>query len=108
MKAPLPENEAARLEALHRYAILDTVPEQDFDDLSRLAALICGTAIARVTFVDANRQWFKSRIGFDVEETPRDVAFCAHTILRHDIFVIPDALADERFQTNPFVTGDAH
>jgi PAS domain S-box-containing protein len=108
MKAPLPENEEARLEALHRYAILDTVPEQDFDDLSRLAALICGTPIAMVTFVDANRQWFKSKIGFDVNETPREVAFCAHTILQRDIFIIPDALADERFRTNPFVTGDAH
>ena len=108
MKAPLPENEAARLEALQKYAILDTVPEQDFDDLSRLAALICGTPIAMVTFVDANRQWFKSRIGFDLEETSRDVAFCAHTILQRDVFVIPDTLADERFRTNPFVTGDAH
>ncbi len=108
MKAPLPENEAARLEALQKYAILDTVPEQDFDDLSRLAALICGTPIAMVTFVDANRQWFKSRIGFDLEETSRDVAFCAHTILQRDVFVIPDTMADERFRTNPFVTGDAH
>jgi PAS domain S-box-containing protein len=108
MKAPLPENEAARLEALHKYAILDTFPEQDFDDLSRLAALICGTPIAMVTFVDTNRQWFKSKIGFDVNETPRDVAFCAHAILQHDVFVIPDALADLRFSTNPFVTGEAH
>jgi|HubBroStandDraft_6_1064221.scaffolds.fasta_scaffold01339_6 PAS domain S-box-containing protein len=108
MKAPLPENEAARLEALHRYAILDTVPEQDFDDLSRLAALICGTRMAMVTFVDSNRQWFKSKIGLEVDETPRDVAFCAHTILQRDIFVIPDALEDERFRTNPFVTGETH
>ena len=105
MKAPLPEDEAARLEALQRYGILDTVPEQDFDDLSRLAALICGTPIAMVTFVDANRQWFKSKIGFPLNETPRDVAFCAHTILQRNILVIPDAHADERFRNNPLVTG---
>src|SRR5579863_2788148 len=105
MSAPLPENEAARLEALHRYGILDTVPEQDFDDLSRLAALICNTPIATVTFVDTNRQWFKSKIGLEAEETPRDIAFCAHTILRREVLVIPDALEDERFRFNPLVTG---
>ncbi len=107
MKAPLPQDEAARLEALHRYAILDTLPEQDFDDLSRLAALICGTPIAMVTFVDASRQWIKSKVGIDVQETTRDIAFCAHTILQRDVLVIPDTLQDERFRTNPFVTGDA-
>lgn len=106
MSAPLPENEAARLEALHRYGILDTVPEQDFDDLSRLAALICSTPIATVTFVDENRQWFKSKIGLDVQETPRDIAFCAHTILRREVLVIPDASQDERFRFNPLVTGE--
>jgi PAS domain S-box-containing protein len=106
MSAPLPENEAARLEALHRYGVLDTVPEQDFDDLSRLAALVCNVPIATVTFVDENRQWFKSRLGMDEQETPRDIAFCAHTILRHEVLVIPDALEDERFRFNPLVTGE--
>jgi PAS domain S-box-containing protein len=108
MKPHPPKNEAARLEALQRYAILDTVPEQEFDDLARLAALICGTPIALVSFVDAERQWFKAKVGLQLSETPRDVSFCAHALLKPDVLVIPDTLADERFRANPLVTGEPH
>lgn len=106
MKARPPENETARLDALQRYAILDTLPEQEFNDLARMAALICGTPIALVSLVDADRQWFKSKVGMEENETPRDVAFCAHAILQPDVMVVPDALEDDRFRNNPLVTGE--
>src|SRR5712691_7255298 len=80
--APMPEQEAKRLAALRRYDILDTLPEIAFDELTRLAAQICQTPIALITMVDENRQWFKSRIGLEVAETPREGSFCAHTIVQ--------------------------
>jgi signal transduction histidine kinase/PAS domain-containing protein len=104
MNAPLPNNETLRLEALRQYNILDTLPEQAFDDFTALAAQICETPIALITLVDARRQWFKSKVGFTVTETPRDIAFCAHTILKQDVFVVRDASVDERFSSNPLVT----
>jgi PAS domain S-box-containing protein len=104
--APFPPNESARLSALRQYDILDTAPEDAFDDLACLAMQICGTPIALVSLIDPHRQWFKAKVGVTVCETSRDIAFCAHTILQHKIFEVPDALADPRFATNPLVTQD--
>ena len=101
----MPENEAARLEALHRYRILDTEPERSFDDLTLLASHICGTPMALISLVDADRQWFKSRIGIPISETARAVSFCAHAINHRDLFIVPDARHDERFCDNQLVTG---
>lgn len=109
MKVLLPQNEIARLQALRQYRILDTVCEAAFDDLTRLAAQICGTPIALITLIDECRQWFKSKVGLDVESTTRDVAFCTHAILQpNDILIIPDTLLDERFATNQLVTSDPY
>ncbi len=102
----MPENEAARLEALRNYRILDTEPERSFDDLTLLASHICGTPMALISLVDADRQWFKSRIGIPISETARAVSFCAHAINHRDLFIVPDARHDERFRNNPLVTGD--
>ena len=99
-------DERARIAALHRYQILDTEPERGFDDLTMLASHICGTPMALITLVDADRQWFKSRVGVSVAETARAISFCTHAIQHRDIFIVPDARHDERFRENPFVTGE--
>ncbi|MBD2020892.1 PAS domain S-box protein [Leptolyngbya sp. FACHB-36] len=106
--APLPDDESARLSALCQYQILDTEPESAFDDLTYLASNICGTSIAVISLIDAQRQWFKSKVGLDIASTPRDVAFCSYTILQSDILIVPDALLDERFATNPLVVKPPH
>jgi signal transduction histidine kinase/ActR/RegA family two-component response regulator len=103
--APLPPDEAERLRALDRYGILDSPAEADFDDLTAIAAAVCGTPIALLTLVDRDRQWFKSRHGLDVAQTGRDEAFCAHAILQAGLFEVPDTGRDARFVDNPLVTG---
>jgi signal transduction histidine kinase/ActR/RegA family two-component response regulator len=107
--APKPADETARLEALRAYEILDTVPEEAFDELTRLAAHICEMPIVLMSLVDGDRQWFKSRVGLDAESTPREESFCAHAILdQHRLLTVPDATLDPRFADNPLVTGDFH
>ncbi len=107
--APLPKNEEARLRALRELAVLDTPPEPAFNDITALAAHVCKRPIALMSLVDADRQWFKSRRGLDVAETPRDVAFCSHAILNPtEVMVVPDTRQDERFADNPLVTGEPY
>jgi diguanylate cyclase (GGDEF)-like protein len=106
--APLYKNEAERLKALADYNILDTLPEQAFDDLTAIAAYICKTPIALISLVDADRQWFKSNIGLKVRETPRESAFCSYAILHpENILVIPNAMKDDRFANNPLVKSNS-
>ncbi|WP_181296052.1 PAS domain S-box protein [Pseudomonas sp. Q2-TVG4-2] len=106
MPAPSPPSrELSRLAALLRYEILDTPDESAFDDFTQLASYICDTPIALISLVDDRRQWFKSRFGLDVSETPREISFCTHTIEGQGIFEVSDAQQDQRFQENPLVTG---
>jgi GAF domain-containing protein len=104
MIALAPENEADRLAALKEYRILDTEAEQAYDDITALAAYICEVPIAMVSLVDESRQWFKSRVGINEQETPRDVAFCAHAILQTEPLIVRDALKDVRFADSALVT----
>jgi hypothetical protein len=106
MSVANPQNEKKRLKVLWQYDVLDTVPEAIFDDLTELAACICEAPIALISLVDEKRQWFKSKFGTTVNETSRDVSFCAHAIQQPDLFIIPDATRDERFAQNPLVTSD--
>jgi diguanylate cyclase (GGDEF)-like protein len=107
MEALLPTNEATRLAALRDYAILDTSAEQAYDDITKMAAYICDTPVALMSLVDEDRQWFKSKVGLTVNQTPRSQAFCAHAVLQPDeVMVINDASRDARFADNPLVLSD--
>lgn len=107
--APLPDNEIDRLKALAEYEILDTLPEQVYDDITRIATEITGTPIALLNLIDKDRQWTKSWDGFQPGEAPREISFCAHAILEPDeVMVVEDARFDERFHDNPMTTGEPY
>jgi GAF domain-containing protein len=100
--APIPANEPERLQSLNEHELLDTLPEEVYDDITRLASEITGTPISLITLIDQDRQWFKSRHNYTVEESARQVSFCAHAILQsNEVMVVPDARYDERFHDNP-------
>jgi GAF domain-containing protein len=107
MATPVPiKDDAARVASLQKYAILDTEPEQAFDDLALLASYICNTPIALISLIDENRQWFKSKVGLSVRETPREIAFCDVAIRQPGVLIVPDTLKDERFRDNPMVVSE--
>ncbi len=105
-KPPIPTNESERLEAVEAYLLTGTMPEKDFDDIARIASEICKVPIALITLLGEDKQWFKAHHGTDLNEMPRDIAFCSHTIMEPDRpFVVPDLRLDERFREHPLVTG---
>ena len=122
MPLPLPQNESHRLESLRNFRILETSCEEVFDDIARLAAVICDAPVAVITFIDEQRVWFKAKVGLELDEIPRDGSFCTYAILQPDVLIVPDPLSDERFMSSflvkeigiqfyagiPLVTDDAH
>jgi len=106
--APIPKDDARRLQALHELLILDTPPEERFDRVVRFAAEEFDMPIVLVSLVDTNRQWFKARVGLEVCQTDRESSFCGHAILQPGLLLVEDARADERFHDNPLVVGEPH
>jgi GAF domain-containing protein len=107
MNCPLPNaSEEDRLETLRKLQVLDTKDEEDLNDIVKLAAAICDASISVISLVDARRQWFKAKVGLDIQETPREHAFCAYAIQQDDMMIVPDARKDNRFASSPLVTGE--
>src|SRR5882724_5193861 len=102
---PIPQDEAERVAALRRYCVLDTLAEPAFDRLTKIAQHLLDTPTVLVSLIDSDRQWFKSRIGLDATETPRNISFCGHAVYLREVLVVPDARLDARFADNPLVTG---
>lgn len=105
---PIPANEAERLEALRSTQLLDSKPEVAFDAIVLQARKAFNTPIVAISLLDDHRQWFKAKIGLDISQTPRNIAFCAHTIIHDEVMYVLDAMQDMRFAHNPLVTGDTH
>ena len=106
-KPDMPKNEALRLKKLNEYSLLDTIPEDEYDQITKMASSICGTSISLISLIDKDRQWFKSNIGLGLPETPREFAFCAHAINSpQETFIVPDSRLDERFSKNPYVLNE--
>lgn len=108
IKPPVPANEKERLALLHEMLLLDTPPERRLDRIVEFASTEFAVPICLVSLLDSERQWFKSRLGIDACETPRDISFCAHALASDTILLVPDALLDERFHDNPLVSGPPH
>lgn len=104
--APTPNNEASRLQTLHSYSVLDSLPERELDDITELASFICDTPISLISLVDKDRQWFKSRVGLVVEQTNRSESFCAHILVDNQTLIVEDTFSDDRFAENPLVVGE--
>lgn len=105
----LQTGEQQRLQALKEYDIMDSLPEEDYDSITLLASQICGTPISLISLLDDRRQWFKSAVGLEVKETPKEYAFCVHTIQSPgEALIVPDSRKDDRFAGNPLVTGEPH
>jgi two-component system, sensor histidine kinase len=105
---PVPENEQSRLQALERYTVMDTLPEEEYDAITELASYICQVPMALISLIDENRQWFKSRVGVEVNEMPRDISFCQYAIMGESFLEVADLQQDKRFSANPLVTGEPH
>ncbi len=104
--APIPANDSERLKTLESYDILDSLPEQEYEDLALLASQICEVPVALISFVGGERQWFKAAVGIELNESPREVSFCGHAIVNDEPLIVQNALEDERFAGNPFVADD--